>query len=150
MTKVVRLCQCGCDAPLTGRQLKYASEGCSKRVTRDKWLRLTYNITLEEYDLILEFQGGICPICERKPRVGETFHVDHLHDKSQAGPVRGVVCGHCNVRIIGRLKLAKKARNMANYLEDPPATRALGGERIAPGRKKVARRRRTSTRRKKI
>lgn len=89
---VFRECQCGCGTALTGRQLKYASEECKKIANRDAWLRKTYGISLEEYDKILEYQGGRCAICRRAPKPGEAFHVDHEHKGGPSGPVRGLLC----------------------------------------------------------
>lgn len=142
-----RLCVCGCEVVLTGRQLKYASELCKKAGARNAHLQKTFNINLEEFHIILAFQGGVCAICKRAPKVGETFVVDHEHDGGPKGPIRGILCNYCNVRLLGRLKSAEKARNMANYLDNPPATQALGREVIANGR--PPKRRRRTYRRKK-
>ena len=145
---VLRLCVCGCEAQLTGRQLKYATEACKKVGSRDAWLKKTYDISLEDYNDILEFQGGVCGICKRAPREGEVFHVDHEHRDKQAGPVRGLLCAYCNTRLVGRLKSHERAQAMADYLRDPPATRALGREAWAGGRprkKRTYRRRRKRT-----
>ncbi len=149
MPKVERHCICGCRAVLTGRQLKYATEDCRKRQSRDNWLRLTYDISSEEYDLILISQGGVCGICKRAPRDGEIFHVDHEHREKQSGPVRGILCPYCNTRLVGRLKSHEKAQAMADYLRDPPASRALGREAWATGRPKKKRTYRKRTTRKK-
>ncbi len=137
--KLPRTCQCGCQSELTGRQLKYATENCKKVGNRNAWLLKTYGITQKEYDLILEFQGGVCPLCKRAPRAGEIFHVDHEHRVGQGGPVRGIICAYDNTRIIGRLKSFERAQAMADYLRDPPATRALGREQWADGRPKKKR-----------
>lgn len=140
-----RLCICGCGAGLTGRQLKYASESCKKIGNRSAWIMKTYGITLEEWDAIWKEQGEKCAICKRKPKVKpdgstETFHLDHEHRDGPSGPVRGIVCPYDNTRIIGRLKSHERAQALADYLRDPPATRALGREVIAPGRPRVRRR----------
>jgi hypothetical protein len=136
-----------CGGPLSGRQKKFCSADCSKRAARAAWVEKTYGITLAEWDQILETQGGGCGICERKPRAGETFHLDHEHAQGQAGPVRGILCPYCNTRLIGRLRNHTKAQRMADYLREPPATRALGRVVIAPGRprKKRASRRRPAS-----
>ncbi len=129
----------GCGGFLFGRQKKYCSSVCSKRVARAAWVLKVYGITLDEYDLILQEQGGRCAICNRAPRKDETFHVDHEHTSGGAGKVRGVVCAFCNTRLIGRLKDHEKAQRLADYLREPPAIRALGREVIAPGRPKKKR-----------
>ncbi len=146
MSKRVRWCVCGCNAILTGRQLKYASEACKKRGNRDAWLIKTYGITQKDYDEILAFQGGVCGICKRPPRVGEVFHVDHEHRDKQSGPLRGLLDSYCNTRLVGRLKSHERAQAMADYLRDPPATKALGREVWSAGRPKKTRRRKKKTR----
>jgi len=133
-------CACGCGVALTGRQRLYASPECSRQTSLVK----LYNLTLGDWRAIFAAQGGACAICKRKPRIKkdgseETFHVDHEHTKGQTGRVRGILCNYCNTRLIGRLKDHAMAQNMADYLRDPPATRALGREVIAPGRPKTRR-----------
>lgn len=103
---------------------------------RATWLATVYGISLAEWDRILAEQGGGCGICERPPRERETFHLDHEHSHGQSGRVRGILCPYCNTRLIGRLKDHTKAQRMADYLRDPPATRALGRVVVAPGRPK--------------
>lgn len=62
------------------------------RRKRNKMLRSKYGINIEQYDAILESQGGGCAICSRKP--GKiALHVDHCHS---TGVVRGVLCHQCN------------------------------------------------------
>lgn len=128
-----------CGGILTGRQKKYCGSSCSKRFARAVWVFKVYGITLEEYDHILDHQGGVCAICNRPPKVNEVFHVDHEHSKAGAGRVRGIVCSYCNTRLIGRLRDHEKAQRLADYLRQPPATEALGREVLAPGRPKKKR-----------
>lgn len=59
----------------------------------------TYKITLEEYDRMLQVQGGVCAICEKSESrrvLGKIvpLSVDHDH-KTTA--VRGLLCNSCNV-----------------------------------------------------
>lgn len=53
-------------------------------------LRRHYGMSLEDYDRILDAQGGVCAVCRTTPK---TFHVDHSH---ATGVVRGLLCGGCN------------------------------------------------------
>lgn len=128
-----------CGGILTGRQRKYCSAECGKQQGRADWVLKVYGITLAEWDQIFEAQDGRCAICRRPPRAKETFHLDHEHTSGQSGRVRGILCPYCNTRLIGRLKDHTKAQAMADYLRDPPATKALGREVIAPGRPKKKR-----------
>ncbi len=136
--KVQKTCQCGCGVPLVGRQLKFSSEECRKKNARENWIGKTYDLSLEDYDTILAFQGGKCAICRRPPKPGKSLAVDHHHETGQVGKVRGLLCFLCNKRFLG-------ARSdgiiiaMYNYVTNPPATAALGREVIAPGRPKKPR-----------
>ncbi len=59
-----------------------------------------YGITLEQYNEMVEAQGGRCAICNKKPagtsHVSRRLCVDHDHD---TGFVRGLLCHQCNVTI---------------------------------------------------
>jgi formate dehydrogenase maturation protein FdhE len=48
-----------------------------------------YGIGRADVDAMIEVQGGMCPICERRPAV----HVDHDH---RTGRVREILCELCN------------------------------------------------------
>lgn len=65
--------------------------------SREAYLKRTYKITLEEYELIKLIQEKRCGIClEKKPRLV----VDHCHKSKK---VRGLLCTTCNAGI-GQLK----------------------------------------------
>lgn len=51
-----------------------------KEQDRDKRLRKTYGITLDQYNTILEAQGGKCAICGKLPK-NMPLNVDHFHFK---------------------------------------------------------------------
>lgn len=55
-----------------------------------------YDLTLAQYDLICEQQGGVCAICGGVNKSGRRLAVDHDHD---TGNVRALLCTTCNVRI---------------------------------------------------
>lgn len=89
---------------------------------RNQHLEMKYGITSEEYDKMLEAQGGCCAVCGTDKPTGEgsfqrhlkNMAVDHCHE---TGRVRGLLCNKCN-RGIGLLRddpeLLRKA---ADYLE---------------------------------
>jgi hypothetical protein len=52
-------------------------------------LRAKYGIGRWDVDAMIEVQGGLCPICEKRPAV----HVDHDH---RTGRVREILCELCN------------------------------------------------------
>jgi hypothetical protein len=78
-------------------------------------LKRKYGMTLEDYDRMLEAQGGGCAICGRPPRQGTHLHVDHDHDTRR---VRGLLCFSCNVAV-GQLQHDPgRILRAADYLED--------------------------------
>ena len=60
-----------------------------------RWkIKAAYGITLEQYDQMLESQGGVCAICATDTPGGMgRFPVDHCHE---SGVVRGLLCTLCN------------------------------------------------------
>jgi formate dehydrogenase maturation protein FdhE len=52
-------------------------------------LMAKYGIGRADVDAMIEVQGGMCPICEKRPAV----HVDHDH---ATGRVREILCELCN------------------------------------------------------
>lgn len=139
-------CVCGCGETLIGRQSKYASSTCAAEVVRAKRLKAVFNLTPEEYDLILEAQGGRCGICKRAPKPGKRLAVDHRHVDGQKGPVTGLLCYVCNKRFLGARK-EEIIIAMYEYITNPPAERALGKQVIAPGKQKKKRQPRKRPRR---
>ena len=100
-----------------------------KELTRKSELKRKYGISEEEYEAILESQGGCCAGCGTKTPTGKwgVFAVDHCHD---TGVVRGLLCNECN-RGIGLLKDDPHLlRILANYLE---TSRYTGNFAISEG-----------------
>ena len=64
-----------------------------KRAMRDAYYRRTFGISADEFDVLLEAQGGCCAICRGRPERASSLHLDHCHD---TGAIRGVLCGRCN------------------------------------------------------
>jgi hypothetical protein len=64
-------------------------------------VRAKYGISTEEYQALLDAQGGACAICRSTSTGARTgrFCVDHDHD---TGRIRGLLCDACN-RGIGYL-----------------------------------------------
>jgi hypothetical protein len=85
-----------------GRRLKEGG-----RWARNVALKAQYGITIEQYDAMLEAQGGLCAVC-RRPEVEpdrwsgkvKSLAVDHCHD---TGKVRGLLCSGCNTSL-GKMK----------------------------------------------
>lgn len=73
---------------------------------RRSHLKRKYGITVDEYEALLDRQGGVCAICGGE-QLGRSLEIDHNHsccpgDKSCGGCIRGLLCGKCN-RGIGQL-----------------------------------------------
>lgn len=89
----------------------------------------TYGITAEEYQGILDAQGGACAICQRARGVKKRLSVDHCH---ATGLVRGLLCTSCNKHVLGQARDEIEFFQRAiGYLESPPAV-AVIGRRITP------------------
>ena len=57
-------------------------------------LKVTYNMTLEDYQRMFDTQKGKCAICKKHQNEFKyPLHVDHDHN---TGKVRGLLCGRCN------------------------------------------------------
>lgn len=91
-----------------------------RKTSRKSHVKRTYNLSVEDHDLILEFQGGVCAITGKK--MPYNLAVDHDH---KTGYVRGLLSKSAN----GLLRKARDnpdvLRAAADYLENPPA-QALG------------------------
>jgi hypothetical protein len=70
-----------------------------RQLARDKYLRKTHGITLKHYDAMLAYQGGRCAICQKLPKPGKSFAVDHDHRTER---VRGLLDYMCNNKLLGR------------------------------------------------
>ena len=74
-------------------------------VIRNQQLLRLYGITIDDYNRMLEEQGGVCAICQIKS--GKTLHVDHKHvegyslmtPEEKRKYVRGLLCSRCNTTI---------------------------------------------------
>jgi hypothetical protein len=75
--------------------------------------RSRLGLTLDDYNRLLEAQGGVCAICGGKPKT-RRLHVDHDH---KSGTVRGLLCFTCNRHVLGKYATPAKLRAAADYLE---------------------------------
>ena len=65
-----------------------------KRIPRKSELKRKYNLTLEEYDVMVTAQHGVCAICGNSSF--QDLGVDHNHKTRK---VRGLLCTVCNTGI---------------------------------------------------
>lgn len=77
-------------------------------------LKRTYGITLDEFEVKLKEQNGVCAICGIKQE-GKHLAVDHNHTTNK---IRGLLCENCN-RGVGMFKdnvaLMQKAIDYLNH-----------------------------------
>ena len=68
------------------------------KATREWNLNSKYNITIEDYNILVKQQNNKCAICEDtfSATRGHRPHVDHCH---VTGKVRGLLCPHCNMAL---------------------------------------------------
>ena len=86
----------------------YRAKHYARRVKshREIHLKFEYGMSLEDYDVLLARQGGVCAICKRPSE--RPLFVDHCH---ATGKVRGLLCHSCNSAL-------------GFYQDDPNLTRA--------------------------
>ena len=105
---------------------------------RERRLQDNYNLTVTQSDAIEAYQDGVCWVCGRREHVkGRRLAHDHSH---LDGLIRGRLCSQCNP-LLGKLENAfirlglhkvpgltfvGVVKRIADYVENPPATAALG------------------------
>ena len=91
------------------------------RKSQRKWhLKKTYNLTLEDFDIMLDEQGGVCKICgceayNERNAFREYLVVDHCHD---TGVVRGLLCSQCNIGLGSFNDNLSLVASATKYLEE--------------------------------
>ena len=137
ITNIEGIYQCkGCGEWKDTPEWHYSKTGRSSRCKtchaeegRQRRLKTLFNISTQEYDKILKQQNGRCAICLTLP--GKTrLAVDHDH---RTGLVRGLLCWHCNSALGKFNDSLVRVQRAADYVTNPPATKALGEDRF--GRK---------------
>ena len=110
-------------------QPRYAyCKKCHSGYQREVRLRNFFLMTVEDADLVFAYQNNLCAICKRPAHGGKRLALDHRHSD---GLVRGGLCNWCN-RAIARFRdNIERLKAAADYLENPPAVRALGREHFA-------------------
>jgi len=74
---------------------KWRSELSPKRkkelAERARALEKNYDMSMDEYQYLIDLQSGICAICHTHS--SRALQVDHNHSD---GTIRGLLCGNCN------------------------------------------------------
>lgn len=60
-------------------------------------IKKNYGLSVEDFDELLQKQGGVCAICNRVHKSSRRLCVDHNH---KTGKVRGLLCNNCNQIIV--------------------------------------------------
>ena len=84
------------------------------RIKHDRNLRQLYGITVDQYEALLEAQGGVCGICGDICATGRKLAVDHDHD---TGLVRGLLCANCNIGVGYFKNNSRLLRKAIKYLD---------------------------------
>lgn len=74
----------------------------------------SYGLTPEQYDAMLEKQGGVCAICRKAPPAQRRLAVDHDH---VTGVVRGLLCTSCNLGLGKFMESLELLRRAVAYLQ---------------------------------
>lgn len=82
-----------------------------------------YGLTLPEWQWMLKSQGGVCAICGKVPP-SRILCVDHEHCRGwkklppadRRKTVRGLVCPHCNHRLLGFFVTLERSQAVTTYL----------------------------------
>jgi hypothetical protein len=113
-----------------------ARNKANKTKTRTTYLEKTYGLSTEDVQAIRDEMPKnasgvpVCPICRRATGATKELAADHDHALERQGlpireTIRGFLCGQCNYNLIGRYGIESLKRAI-DYLEHPPAFRALG------------------------
>lgn len=102
--------------PAFGRWHKLNRERVQQYM-RDFALKRYWGLTREDFDRMLEAQGGVCAICKKSHwmGVGKRPHVDHCH---MSGKIRGLLCNLCNVGLGAFKDDVDSLANAIKYLKE--------------------------------
>jgi hypothetical protein len=120
---------------MAGNDVRNAKPDATDR-SRSYHLQSLYGISSQEYEALLAAQDGTCAVCD-KPPIKRRLALDHSH---RTGAIRGLLCNHCNLRVIGKQTDAAVLQRAVEYLANPPAEKVFG-QRIVPKRVPPSRRR---------
>jgi hypothetical protein len=84
------------------------------KAAKSNKLKKKYNISIEDYNTLLEKQNNTCAICQQENKHKRAFHVDHCHE---TGKIRGLLCHSCNTGIGSLKDNIELLRAAINYLE---------------------------------
>jgi len=84
----------------------------------DAIIRRQYGISMEQFDALLEFQGGKCALCSKPiDELRRRMNIDHDHKN---GKVRGILCSGCNTGLGQLGDNVEGLKKALYYLENTP------------------------------
>ena len=92
----------------------FVASGGKRIADRKSHLKRKYGLTIEQYEAMLEAQGGGCFICGRPPPDDISLHVDHDHS---TGAIRGILCFCCNNALADFQEDRRLLKKAALYLD---------------------------------
>ena len=109
------------------KQRSYVESGQKAAWDRRSYLKRKYGLTIEQYDAMLEAQGGVCAICKQPRPENRTLHVDHDHE---TGEIRGLLCFRCNNALGDFEEQYELFQKAADYLDRDDELTGLARERV--------------------
>lgn len=98
-----------------GHHVGIGNGGGRAEIERRYRIRVTYGITVEDYDKIFDEQGGSCKICgKHQSQINRRLCIDHDH---ATGKVRGLLCNSCNKVLGHSFENITILNNCIKYLE---------------------------------
>lgn len=106
----------GCVACIKKSQMKRYFENRPKyaKYQLRTHLKSAYGLTMEQFEIMVKKQSGVCAICEKPCVVHGRLSVDHNH---KTGNVRGLLCKSCNAGLGHFYDDPALFRKAADYLE---------------------------------
>jgi len=106
---------------------------------RAKRLLDGYKLTIDKWEVLFQYQKGLCWICGKPQDGGKRLATDHEH--KGLGEVRGLLCRRCNT-LLGKIERPGRSgqpwtldelKRVVQYLENPPARAAWNGPHYGYG-----------------
>lgn len=88
---------------------------------RDAFVGRTYGLTPDEYDALIEYQGGVCAFCGWATGRTRRLSVDHQHKREGCDHPPETACKACL-----RGGLCRVCNDFLGYIRDDPAALARG------------------------
>ena len=99
------------------KEYRVGKEAQLKISRRRNFLKSEYGITIDQFNELLAKQNGCCAICLRHySELDRSLAVDHRHGGPRKGEITGLLCTHCNHRIVGRHNDPEMLERAAAYL----------------------------------